>query len=211
MRVIGREFVVSDETVQGWARRFGLPARPTTQPPCNMPERKWSAAEHAVIIAAGYDLTAAGLAMRLPGRSEKSCASYRQNLARKGLIARPRSISGHSRKMRSKPRAKAEPKPPRVKAEPKPRKPRVRVAKVKAPSKPKPVRAVVAPLPPEPAARVLPPGTEAMIRRPWSVIKQMALSAGVIMTEHHDLDRFNRRRAQLNLPPVYVTWNGGRG
>jgi len=217
LRAIGREFIVSDETVQGWARRFDLPARPTTQPPCNTPELRWTCAEQAFIIAAGYDLTAAGLAMRLPGRSEKSCASYRQRLTCKGLIARPGKIAGYNRKMRSNPRVKAEPKPPRVKAEPKPPRvkaePRVRVAKVKAPSKlkPKPVWAVVAPLPPEPAARVLPPGTEALIRRPWSVIKQMALSVGVIMTEHHDLDRFNRRRAQLNLPPVYVTWNGGRG
>jgi len=175
------------------------------------PERKWTSVEQAFIIAAGYDFTAAGLAMRLPGRSEKSCASFRQRLTCKGLIARPGKIAGYSRTMRSKPPVERAPAQPRVKAAPKPRvRVRVRAAKPRLERAPRPPRAVAPPLPPEPAARDLPPGTEVLIRRPWSVIKQMALSVGVIVTERHDLDRFNRRRAQLNLPPVYMTWNGGK-
>lgn len=210
-KAIGAALGISVDSFDGYRRRLGLPHRPTKQPPCNIAENKWTDAEKAIVIALGFDLTARGLAMRLPGRSEKAAQALRKRLTRQGLIVRPEKTAGHSRAhRRAAAKVEREAKPPRVKAEPKPRRPRVRAAKPAPPPKPVTVRAIVAPLPPEPAARVLPPGTEILIRRPWSVIKQMALGIGVIVTERHDLDRFNRRRAELKMPPVYMTWNGGK-
>ena len=209
---IGTALGISRDSFGSYRKRLGLPYRYTKQLPCNIPYHKWTDAEKAIVIAAGYDLTAAELSRRLPGRSEESAQVFRRLLTRAGLIVRPVKIAGGSRPhRRAAAKVEKEARPPRVVVVAPPK-----AAKVAKPAQIKqaprnPPRAILAPLPPEPAARVLPPGTEAMIRRPWSVIKQMALSAGVIMTEHHDLDRFNRRRAQLNLPPVYVTWNGGKG
>lgn len=211
-RDIGTALGISKDSFDGYRKRIGLPHRPTKQPPCNIAENKWTDAEKAIVIAAGYDFTAAGLAMRLPGRSENAAQALRKRLTRQGLIVRPEKTAGHSRAhRRAAAKVEREAKPPRVRVVAPPK-----AAKVAKPAQIKqaprnPPRAIVAPLPPEPAARVLPPGTEILIRRPWSVIKQMALGIGVIMTEHHDLDRFNRRRAQLNLPPVYMTWNRGEG
>lgn len=210
-RDIGTALGISKDSFDGYRKRIGLPHRPTKQPPCNIEENKWTDAEKAIVIAAGYDFTAAGLAMRLPGRSENATQALRKRLTRQGLIVRPEKTAGHSRAhRRAAAKVEREAKPPRVRVVAPPK-----TAKVAKPVQIKqaprnPPRAIVALLPPEPAARVLPPGTEILIRRPWSVIKQMALGIGVIMTERHDLDRFNRRRAQLNLPPVYMTWNGGK-
>ena len=185
-KAIGAVLGISVDSFDGYRKRLGLPPRPTKQPPCNIPEHRWTDAEKAIVIALGYDVTAAGLAMRLPGRSESAAWALRKRLTRAGVIARPVKIAGTSRAhRRAAAKVEREAKPPR-----------------------NPPRAIVAPLPPEPAARVLPSGTEILIRRPWSVIKQMALGIGVIMTEPHDLDRFNRRRAELKMPPVYMTWNG---
>jgi len=209
---IGAALGISKDSFDGYRKRFGLPHRFAKQPPCNIPENKWTDAERAIVIAAGYDLTAAGLAMRLPGRSENAAQALRKRLTRHGLIVRPAKTAGHSRAhRRAAVKAEREEKPPRVRVVAPPK-----AAKVAKPVQIKqaprnPPRAIVAPLPPEPAARVLPPGTEMMIRRPWPVIKQMALGIGVIMTEMHDLDRFNRRRAELKMPPVYITWQGGKG
>lgn len=208
-RDIGAALGISKDSFDDYRKRIGLPHRPTKQPPCNIAENKWTDAEKAIVIAAGYDFTAAGLAMRLPGRSESAAQALRKRLTRQGLIVRPEKTAGHSRAhRRAAAKVEREAKPPRVRVVAPPK-----TAKVAKPVQIKqaprnPPRAILAPLPPEPTARVLPPGTEILIRRPWSVIKQMALGIGVIMTERHDLDRFNRRRAQLNLPPVYMTWNG---
>lgn len=210
-RDIGTALGISRDSFDNYRKRIGLPHRPTKQPPCNIAENKWTDAEKAIVIAAGYDFTAAGLAMRLPGRSESAAQALRKRLTRQGLIVRPVKIAGVSRPhRRAAAKAEREARPPRVRVVAPPK-----TAKVAKPVQIKqaprnPPRAIVAPLPPEPTARVLPPGTEILIRRPWSVICQMALGIGVIMTERHDLDRFNRRRAQLNLPPVYMTWNGGK-
>ena len=210
-KAIGAALGISGDSFDGYRRRLGLPPRPNKQPPCNVPEQRWTEAEKAIVIAAGYDLTAAGLAMRLPGRSEKAAQALRKRLTRAGVIVRPAKIAGTSRKeRRAAARAEREARPPRVVVVAPPK-----AAKVAKPVQIKqaprnPPRAILAPLPPEPTARVLPPGTEILIRRPWSVIKQMALGIGVIMTERHDLDRFNRRRAELKMPPVYMTWNGGK-
>ena len=208
-KAIGAVLGISVDSFDGYRKRLGLPPRPTKQPPCNIPEQRWTDAEKAIVIALGYDVTAAGLAMRLPGRSESAAWALRKRLTRAGVIARPVKIAGTSRAhRRAAAKVEREAKPPRVRV----------VAPPKATKVAKPVqikqaprnllRAIVAPLPPEPAARVLPSGTEILIRRPWSVIKQMALSVGVIVTERHDLDRLNRRRAELKMPPVYISWNG---
>jgi len=200
---------ISKDSFDNYRKRLGLPHRSQKQPPCNIAENKWSDAEKAIVIAAGYDLTAAELAMRLPGRSENAAQALRKRLNRHGLIVRPAKTAGHSRAHRRAPaKVEREAKPPRVRVVAPPK-----AAKVAKPVRIKqaprnPPRAIVAPLPPEPAARVLPSGTEILIRRPWSVIKQMALSVGVIVTERHDLDRLNRRRAELKMPPVYISWNG---
>lgn len=208
---IGAALGISKDSFDGYRKRIRLPFRATKQPPCNISENKWTDAERAIVIAAGYDFTAAGLAMRLPGRSENAAQALRKRLTRQGLIVRPAKPAGLSRAhRRAAAKVAREAKPPRVRVVAPPK-----TAKVAKPMQIKqaprnPPRAIVALLPPEPAARVLPPGTEIMIRRPWSVIKQMALGIGVIMTERHDLDRFNRRRAELKMPPVYMTWNGGK-
>jgi len=214
---------ISKDSFDNYRKRLGLPHRSQKQPPCNIAENKWSDAEKAIVIAAGYDLTAAELAMRLPGRSENAAQALRKRLTRHGLIVRPDKPAGYSRAhRRAAAKVEREAKPPRVRVVAPPK--AVKVAAVAKPCHPaaavakpvrikqaprNPLRAIIAPLPPEPAARVLPPGTEILIRRPWSVIKQMALGIGVILTERHDLDRFNRRRAELKMPPVYMTWNGG--
>ncbi len=205
-KAIGAALGISGDSFDGYRKRIGLPHRPTKQPPCNIAENKWTDAEKAIVIAAGYDLTAAGLAMRLPGRSESAAQALRKRLTRQGLIGRPEKTAGHSRPHRraaAKVEKEARPLRVRVVAPPKAAKVAKPVQIKQAPRNPP--RAIVALLPPEPAARVLPPGTEILIRRPWSVIKQMALGIGVIMTERHDLDRFNRRRAELKMPPVYMT------
>lgn len=210
---IGTALGISRDSFGSYRKRLGLPPRATKQLPCNNPKKRWTDAETAIVIAAGYDLTAAGLSRRLPGRSEESAQVFRRLLTRAGLIVRPVKIAGVSRPhRRAAAKVEKEARPPRVVAPPK----AVKVAKVSKPAQIKqtprnPPRAIVAPLPPEPAARVLPPGTEILIRRPWSVIQQMALGIGVIVTERHDLDRLNRRRAELKMPPVYITWNGAKG
>ena len=214
-RDIGTALGISKDSFDGYRRRIGLPHRPTKQPPCNILKNKWTDAEKAIVIAAGYDLTAAGLSRRLPGRSEESAQAFRNRLTRQGLIVRPDKPAGFSRAhRRAAAKVEREVKPPRVRVVAPPK--AAKVAKVAKPVQIKqaprnPPRAIVALLPPEPAARVLPPGTEILIRRPWSVIQQMALGIGVIVTERHDLDRLNRRRAELKMPPVYMTWNGGKG
>jgi len=212
-REIGLAFGIGPRAANKRCRRANVPSG-LGKCPGNDREKAWTEAERAIVIAAGYDFTVAGLMQRLPGRTDRSIHAMRVRLTKKKLITKPDSIAGHSRAMRSK-RALIEraPTPPRVKASaPKP----PQAGK----SKPRPIhvkptinppRAIVAPLPPEPAPRVLPPGTEILIRRPWPVIKQMALGIGVIMTGMHDLDRFNRRRAELKMPPVYITWQGGKG
>jgi len=222
-KTIGAALGISEDSFDGYRRRLGLPPRSTKQPPCNIPEQRWTDAEKAIVIKLGYDVTAAGLAMRLPGRSESAAQALRKRLTRHGLIVRPAKTAGHSRAhRRAAAKVEREARPVRVVAPPKaaevatvakPRHPAPAVAKpVQIKQAPRnPPRAIVAPLPPEPTARDMPPGTEMMIRRPWPVIKQMALRIGVFMTEMHDLDRFNRRRAELKMPPVYITWQGGKG
>ena len=194
-REIGLAFGIGPRAANKRCRRANVPPG-LGKCPGNDREKAWTGAEMAIVIAGGYDFTAAGLMQRLPGRTYRSVHAMRGRLTKKGLIIKPASIAGHSRTMRSK-RA---PQPPQA-AKSKPR-----ATKSKPPINP--LRAIVAPLPPEPATRVLPPGTEVLIRRPFHVIKQMALGIGVIMTEFHDLDRLNRRRGQLGLPPVYIAMGG---
>lgn len=206
---IGAALGISRDSFGSYRKRLGLPPRATKQLPCDIPKKRWTDAETAIVIAAGYDLTAAGLSRRLPGRSEESAQVFRRLLTRAGLIVKPVKIAGVSRPhRRAAVRIEREARPLRVVVVAPPK--TAKIAKVSKPAQIKqaprnPLRAIVAPLPPEPAARVLPPGTEIMIRRPWSVIQQMALGIGVIVTERHDLDRLNRRRAQLKMPPVYIS------
>jgi len=200
-KAIGAALGISVDSFDGYRRRLGLPPRPTKQPPCNIPEQRWTEAEKAIVIKFGYDVTAAGLAMRLPGRSEKAAQALRKRLTRAGIIARPAKIAGTSRADR---RAAA-----RVEREARPA--RVVVVKPPKPAKiahPTPARLVLPPLPPEPAPGELPAGSERFMRRTWGEIQRIGIACGVVMVDKHDLDRLNRTRERLRMPPVYMRFGG---
>lgn len=183
-REISTAFGVTDDVVNGWRRKFNLPPRLGKPPVVNLRERRFTDAEKATFQRLGYSVGPNGLAAALPGRSAISCEMHRRRMANAGLIVRPTEHLRRSRDSRSV------------------------TAKPAAAPPPKPVRAAAPPLPPEPVARVLPPGTEVLIRRPWPVIKQMAMADLVVLTEFHDLDRYNKRRSRLGKPPVYIAMGG---
>jgi len=69
-------------------------------------------------------------------------------------------------------------------------------------SKPVPARAPS--LPQDPPPGEWPAGTEATIRRTWAQLKQIGEACGVVMRDLYDIDRLNKRRAELKMPPVYA-------
>jgi len=218
-RAIGVEMGVNADTINSWRERFGLPRRQAQQPPCNQPDRRWTDDEKATVIAHGYDLTAAGLARRLDGRSEQAVEALRNRLMHKGLIERPVKIAATvptERKNSTRPRSEVTVapkalKPARAAKPAKALKPAQAAKPAKLPqptpsSKPVPARAPS--LPQDPPPREWPAGTEAMIRCTWTQLKQIGEACGVVMRDMHDIDRLNKRRAELKMPPVYVRLTG---